>query len=40
MGNMFLYFENFAEKNMAIHVIRMFIDGDLLKFEEQMITTS
>ena len=39
-SNMFLYFENFAEEDMAIHVIRMFIDSDLLIFEEEMITAS
>jgi len=35
--NMFLYFENFADKNMKIHIVRMHIDGDKLEFEEQII---
>ena len=35
-SNMFLYYENFAEENMRIHIVRMHIDGDKLEFEEQI----
>ncbi len=36
-SNMFVYIENFAEKNMKIHTVRMHIDGDELEFEENII---
>jgi len=37
-SNMFLYYENFAEKNMKIHIVRIHIDGDQLEFEENIIS--
>jgi len=37
-SNMFLYYENFAEKNMKIHIVRIHIDGDQLTFEENIIS--
>ena len=36
-SNMFLYYENFAEKNMKIHIVRMSICGDKIEFEEEAI---
>ncbi len=37
-SNMFLYYENFTEKNMKMHIIRMHIDGDKLEFQENIIS--
>ena len=37
-SNMFLYYENFAEKNMKIHIVRIFNDGNKLKFEKEILT--
>ena len=36
-SNMFLYYENFAEQNMQVHVVRMHIDGDQITFDENLI---
>lgn len=37
-SNMFLYYENFAENNMKIHIIRIFNKGNSLKFEKETLT--
>ena len=37
-SNMFLFFENFAEENMKVHVIRIFVEGSRLTFEEEEIS--
>ena len=34
---MFLFYENFGEKSMKVHLIRIFINGDQLVFEEEVI---
>ena len=39
-SNMFLFYENFGEKTMKIHLIRIFIEGDGLIFKEEVITDS
>jgi len=39
-SNMFLFFENFGEKNMTIRVVRIFIDEDQLSFKEEIISIS
>ena len=36
--NMFLYYENFGSEEMAIHVVRAIIEGESLKFEEEIIS--
>jgi 3',5'-cyclic AMP phosphodiesterase CpdA len=38
--NMFLYFENFGSKEMVIHVVRVIVEGESLKFEEELIGTT
>ena len=35
--NMFLYYENFGSQEMVIHVIRAIVEGESLKFEEELI---
>jgi len=37
-SNMILFFENFGEKNMAVHVIRIFTEEDRLIFKEELIS--
>ncbi|MBL4681724.1 MAG: metallophosphoesterase [Pseudomonadales bacterium] len=37
-SNMFLYFEDFASENMKIHLNRVFIEQNKLRFEEEIIT--
>ena len=37
-SNMFLFYENFGEKSMKIHLVRIFIEGDGLVFKEEVIT--
>ena len=36
--NMFLYFENFGSQQMVIHVVRVIVEGESLKFEEELIS--
>ena len=36
-SNMFLFYENFATDQMKIHLIRIFVEGDSLRFEEELI---
>ncbi len=36
--NMFLFYENWAEKGMRIHLVRIFVEGDQLLFKEELIT--
>ncbi len=36
--NMFLYYENWSEKDMRIYLVRVFIEGDQLLFKEELIT--
>ncbi len=36
-SNMFLFFENFGDKAMKVHLIRIFVKGDQLEFEEEVI---
>jgi len=36
-SNMFMFYENLGEKDMKIHLIRIFIDGDELTFEDEVI---
>jgi len=36
--NMFLYFENFAEKDMKIHIVRIHKKGQQLEFEDSLIS--
>ena len=38
-SNMFLFFRNFGEKDMTIRVIRIFVEGEGLVFEEEIIAT-
>lgn len=38
-SNMFLFYENFANAEMKIHVVRIFIEGSDLVFREEVITT-
>ncbi|PCJ27483.1 MAG: metallophosphoesterase [SAR86 cluster bacterium] len=38
--NMFMYYENFGTDAMKIHIVRAFIEGDRLRFEEEIITTN
>ena len=35
--NMFLYYENLGTKDMHVYVIRIFIDGDKLRFKEEKV---
>lgn len=37
-SNMFLYFEDLAEENMRIHIVRIFQKGDELIFKEEIIS--
>jgi hypothetical protein len=37
---MFLYYEDFAEENMKIHIVRVHIDGEQLDFEESIVSIS
>ena len=37
--NMFLYFENFGSQQMVIHVVRAIVEGESLKFEEELISS-
>lgn len=37
--NMFLFHENFGTENMKTLLVRIHVDGDQLKFEEEIITT-
>jgi len=39
-SNMFLFYENFSEKSMKIHLIRIFIDSNRLTFKDEVITNS
>jgi len=36
-SNMFLYFENLADKDMQIHVVRIYPEGDQLIFNEEIV---
>jgi len=36
--NMFLFYENWGEKEMKIHVVRIFVQGEQLIFKEELIT--
>ena len=36
--NMFLYFENFGSQQMVIYVVRVILEGESLKFEEELIS--
>ena len=36
--NMFLYYENFGSEEMVIHVVRVTVEGQSLKFEEELIS--
>lgn len=36
-SNMFLYYENFGDENMRIHLVRMHLEGDQLTFEDEII---
>jgi len=36
--NMFLHFENFGSQQMVIHVVRVIVEGESLKFEEELIS--
>lgn len=36
--NMFMFYENLDEKDMKIHLIRIFIQGDELTFKDEIIT--
>jgi hypothetical protein len=35
---MFLYYENFGDENMRIHLVRMHLEGDQLKFKDETIS--
>ena len=37
-SNMFLYFEDFGEKQMKIHLVRIFVEGEQLIFKEEILT--
>lgn len=37
-SNMFMYYENFGESEMKIHLVRIFIEGEQLIFKEEIIT--
>jgi predicted phosphodiesterase len=37
-SNMFLYYENFGDENMRIHLVRMHLEGDQLKFKDETIS--
>lgn len=37
-SNMFLFYENFAEENMKLHIVRIFNDGNNLRFEDEILT--
>ncbi|WP_022940165.1 metallophosphoesterase family protein [Psychromonas hadalis] len=36
--NMFLFYENWAEEGMKIHLVRIFVEGEQLIFKEELIT--
>lgn len=36
-SNMFLYYENFGDENMRIHLVRMHLEGDQLTFKDEII---
>lgn len=38
-SNMFLYYENLADEDMRIHVVRVYPQGDQLTFKEETIST-
>ena len=37
-SNMFLYFENFGDENMKIHLVRIHLEGDQLTFKDETIS--
>lgn len=37
-SNMFLYYENFGDENMRIHLVRIMVEGDQLIFNEETIS--
>ena len=37
-SNMFLYYENFAEENMKVHIIRIFNENNNLSFKEEILS--
>jgi len=37
-SNMFLYYENFGDENMRIHLVRMMVEGDQLVFNDETIS--
>ena len=37
-SNMFLYYENFGDENMRIHLVRMHLEGDQLTFKDETIS--
>jgi len=37
-SNMFLYFENFGDENMRIHLVRIHLEGDQLIFKDEIIS--
>jgi hypothetical protein len=36
--NMFLYYENFGDENMQIHLVRIHFEGDQLTFKDETIS--
>lgn len=36
--NMFLFYENFGTEEMSIHVVRAIVEGEYLKFEEEIVS--
>jgi predicted phosphodiesterase len=37
-SNMFLYYENFGDENMRIHLVRIMVEGDQLIFKDEIIS--
>ena len=37
-SNMFLYFENFGDDNMRIHLVRIHLEGDQLTFKDEIVS--
>ena len=37
-SNMFLYYENFGDENMRIHLVRIHLEGDQLTFKDETIS--
>lgn len=37
-SNMFLYYENFGDENMQIHLVRMHLEGDQLTFKDETVS--